>query len=130
MSEIQNYDEAVQTIKTAILQSQYNASNFEDHEGSNLAHICAKLFNECNDEIWNTLVPKTQEFPMEEFLSIGFSHHRLILSKTKDEDERIFYIKRCATERTSCDRSIGSRVSFDIFEDVNFSVSIEERSFW
>ena len=202
MSEIQNYDEAVQTIKTAILQSQYNASkivnekqlmlyfgigkyislnsrngfwgkgaidaiserldkelpglrgfparnlrymrtfyeewkrldnspvNYEDHEGSNLAHTCAKLLNECNNEIWNTLVPKTQEFPMEEFLSIGFSHHRLILSKTKDEDERIFYIKRCATERTSCDRSIGSRVSFDIFEDVNFSVSIEERSFW
>ncbi len=26
MGEIQNYDEAVQTIKTAILQSQYNAS--------------------------------------------------------------------------------------------------------
>ena len=120
MSEIQNYDEAVQTIKTAILQSQYNASkivnekqlmlyfgigkyislnsrngfwgkgaidaiserldkelpglrgfsarnlrymrtfyeewkklddssvNYEKNEGSNLAHTCAKLLNECN----------------------------------------------------------------------------------
>lgn len=147
MSEIQNYDEAVQTIKTAILQSQYNASkivnekqlmlyfgigkyislnsrngfwgkgaidaiserldkelpglrgfsarnlrymrtfyeewkkldnspvNYDNNVGSNLAHTCAKLLNECNNEIWNTLVPKTQEFPMEEFLSIGFSHH-------------------------------------------------------
>ncbi len=48
---------------------------------------------------------------MEEFLSIGFSHHRLILSKTKDEDERLFYIKRCATERFSYEtlgRSIAS----------------------
>ena len=183
MSEIQNYDEAVQTIKTAILQSQYNASkivnekqlmlyfgigkyislnsrngfwgkgaidaiserldkelpglrgfsarnlrymrtfyeewkkldnspvNYDNNVGSNLAHTCAKLLNECNNEIWNTLVPKTQEFPMEEFLSIGFSHHRLILSKTKDEDERLFYIKRCATERFSYEalgRSIAS----------------------
>ena len=84
---------------------------YYNNVSSNLAHTCAKLLNECNNEIWNTLVPKTQEFPMEEFLSIGFSHHRLILSKTKDEDERLFYIKRCATERFSYEalgRSIAS----------------------
>lgn len=161
MREIQDYDEAVKTIKIAILQSQYNASkivnekqlmlyfgigkyislnsrngfwgkgaidaiserldkelpglrgfsarnlrymrtfyeewkrldsspvSFEMNNDSNLAHTCAKLFNEHNNEIWNTLVLKTQTFPIEEFLSIGFSHHRLILSKIKNEDERI-----------------------------------------
>ena len=71
---------------------------FENNDNLNLAHACAKLPNE---EIWNTLVQKTQVFPIEAFLSIGFSHHRLILSKIKNEEERIFYIKRCAAERFS-----------------------------
>jgi len=35
---------------------------------------------------------------IKQFLSIGFTHHREILSKTKSLEERIFYIERCATE--------------------------------
>ena len=53
-------------------------------EDSNLAHACAKLSEDGSDIIWNTHVPKMELFPMEAFLSIGFSHHRLILSKVKD----------------------------------------------
>ena len=180
MREIQTYDEAVKTIKSAILQSQYSASKIvnekqlilyfgigkyislnsrngfwgkgaidtisqrldmelpglrgfsarnlrymrtfyeewkildrspirvENNDNLNLAHVCAKLQNE---EIWNTLVQKTQVFPIEAFLSIGFSHHRLILPKIKNEEERSFYIKRCAAERFSYEalgRSIAS----------------------
>lgn len=45
-------------------------------------------------QTWNMLVLKTHVFPIEEFLSIGFLYHRFILTKTKNEDERIFYIKR------------------------------------
>lgn len=37
----------------------------------------------------------------EAFLSIGFTHHSVILEKTKDFDERIFYIKLCAREHFS-----------------------------
>ena len=33
---------------------------------------------------------------MKEFFSICFSHHRTILTKVKNIEERIFYIKRCA----------------------------------
>ena len=80
----------------------------ENNDNLNLAHVCAKLPNE---EIWNTLVQKTQVFPIEAFLSIGFSHHRLILPKIKNEEERSFYIKRCAAERFSYEalgRSIAS----------------------
>lgn len=36
---------------------------------------------------------------MEEFLSIGFTHHRIILSKVKDKDARLFYIRRCYDEK-------------------------------
>lgn len=35
---------------------------------------------------------------MDAFLHIGFTHHRVILGKVKDVEERLFYIKRCADE--------------------------------
>lgn len=48
--------------------------------------------------IWNFRVPNCPSFPVKEFLSIGFTQHRWILSLAKDLDERIFYIKRAADE--------------------------------
>lgn len=53
--------------------------------------------------IWNSQVPNCKEFPTEAFLHIGFTHHRIILGKTKDLDERLFYIKRCASEHLTVD---------------------------
>ncbi|MBR4836841.1 MAG: hypothetical protein IK004_00190 [Bacteroidales bacterium] len=38
------------------------------------------------------------EEEMEAFLHVGFTNHSLILSKTKTLEERMFYIRRCATE--------------------------------
>lgn len=38
---------------------------------------------------------------MNEFLSIGFTHHRWILSLAKTLDERLFYIRKCASEHLS-----------------------------
>lgn len=166
----QNYDKAVQVIKTAILQSQYDAArsvnekqlilyygigkyiSLNSREGywgkgaidaiserlekelpglkgfsarslrymrtfyeewayldraetpliesepGNLAPAGAKL----ESINWHQLVPKQiGDFPDASFFSIGFSHHRTILSKVKDTDERIFYIRRCAMEKYS-----------------------------
>ena len=169
MNEITNYDKAVEIIKTAILQSQYDAvrsvnekqlmlyygigkyislnsrkgfwgkgaidaiserldkelpglkgfsarnlrymrtfyeewsylDKYEqvltDTNVGNLAPAGAKL-GVLN---WNQLVPKQIEVPDSSFFAIGFSHHRMILSKVKDINERIFYIRRCAAERYS-----------------------------
>lgn len=169
MGGIMNYDDAVKAIKTAILQSQYDAArsvnekqlmlyysigkyiSLNSRNGfwgkgaidaisgrldkelpglrgfsarslrymrtfyeewaylekwslvsgsgkcSNLAPTGAKL----EISIWNPLAQKQTEFPFEAFFSIGFSHHRTILSKVKDGDERLFYIKRCAAEKYS-----------------------------
>lgn len=44
----------------------------------------------------------TQE--LEWFLSIGFSHHYEILIKSKSLQERLYYIRRCATEFWSVDK--------------------------
>lgn len=40
-------------------------------------------------------------FPIVEFLSIGFTLHRTILSKVKIREERLFYIKKAAEQRMS-----------------------------
>lgn len=47
-------------------------------------------------------------FRMLHFFAIGFSHHRTILSKVKDTNERIFYIRRCADEKYSREELIAS----------------------
>ncbi len=40
--------------------------------------------------------PSAGELDWNEFLSLGFSHHMEIISKTKDYNERIFYIHHCS----------------------------------
>jgi len=160
MSEIRKYDDAVQVIKTAILQSQYDAARSVNEKQLMLYYgigkyismnsrkgfwgkgaidtISERLEKELpglkgfsarslrymrtfyeewayldNDETdlaksretnlalagakieianWHQLVPKETNFPDASFFSIGFSHHRTILSKVKNQAERIFYI--------------------------------------
>jgi predicted nuclease of restriction endonuclease-like (RecB) superfamily len=170
MNEIQNYDDAVEIIKSAILQSQYDAARSVNEkqltlyygigkyislnsrsgfwgkgaidaiserldkelpglrgfsarnlrnmrtfyekwamldraaagtgkiEGSILADASAKTSDEAVLQIWQTRLPNSDSFPMDDFLHIGFSHHTLILSKIKDYNERLFYIKRAVSE--------------------------------
>ena len=57
---------------------------------------------------WNPSVPKLRDFPIEQFFTIGFSHHRTILSKCKNYDERIFYIIKCGEEKLSREQLIDS----------------------
>ena len=41
---------------------------------------------------------------MEAFLSVGFTHHSEILAGAKEPDERLYYIRKCATEFWSKDK--------------------------
>lgn len=68
-----------------------------DADDCNLAPAGSKLEN----SNWNLLVPKQIDYPESSFCDIGFSHHRMILTKVKDTNERIFYIRRCASEKYS-----------------------------
>ena len=177
MSEFRKYDDAVQVIKTAILESQYEAAKLAnekqlmlyygigkhlslnsrkgfwgkgaidaisdqlerelpglrgfssrnlrfmrtfyeewkmlDHDNRKNQHAnqlvsvleltSSKTENEAIPAIWNSQVPEDQDFPIEAFLHIGFTHHRIILGKIKDLAERLFYIKRCASEHYTVD---------------------------
>lgn len=45
-----------------------------------------------------SLTDNLKDVQLNNFLSIGFTHHCEILLKTKTLDERLFYIEKCATE--------------------------------
>ena len=70
------------------------------------------VFENCqipSDDLGNHIEIKELEFrqmasgeikedDMKAFLNVSFSNHHMILSKTKSLEERMFYIRRCATE--------------------------------
>ena len=172
MSELQNYNKAVKAIKTAILQSQYDAARtvnekqlrlyygigkyislnsrngfwgkgaidlisrqldkelpglrgftsrnlrymrtfYEEWKMLDLVEQSEKIINNVSDNleltnsksekneiepIWNLQIPNLHDFPIDAFLHIGFTHHKVILGKIKDFNERLFYVRRCADE--------------------------------
>ncbi len=62
---------------------------------ANLAVATAKLPDEL---FWQLQLPKSTEFPFEEFLKIGFTQHISLLTKAKTLPKRLFYIRRCAEQ--------------------------------
>ncbi|MBQ5719490.1 MAG: DUF1016 family protein [Alistipes sp.] len=54
--------------------------------------------NNLDIEIRQLQLPNFENFPVEEFFKIGFTHHTVILSQAKSIEERYFYIKLCANE--------------------------------
>ena len=64
---------------------------------SNLEPVGAKIENTL------TTIPliEPENFPMQDFLSIGFTLHRVVLSKIKTIEERLFYIKKASAEKLS-----------------------------
>ncbi len=68
---------------------------------ANLELASADLPSVPSAQNWNLQVPNSSTVSAEEFLSIGFTHHRWILSLSKSLDERLFYIHKCASEHLS-----------------------------
>ena len=52
-------------------------------------------------EFRHSRLPNLKNFIAANFLSISFTCHCSIITKTKNIDERIFYINKCATEHLS-----------------------------
>ena len=68
------------------------------------------------------------------FLNVGFSNHREIIRKTSSLEERLFYIRRCATEfwkvdTTKYNLSEGLFQKEGTIRQTNFNKTIEESSF-
>jgi len=65
-----------------------------------------ELSNDSIDIYHSMTLPNTADFPAVEFLMVPFTHHSRILAKTKDLEERYYYIRRCANEHLSVDTLI------------------------
>ena len=79
---------------------------------TNLADASAKF-----GEIENVLVPNALvDIPIAAFFSIGFSHHVMILSKTKTFTERKYYIQLCADLQLSHE-ALERAISEDTFHN-------------
>lgn len=75
----------LQTNADSFLESKSVATAIElDHSDVDLA-------------ISEKRLPAVISFPMEAFIEISFTHHMEIIHKTKELDERLFYICECAT---------------------------------
>lgn len=68
---------------------------------SNLEFASSELPNERTPIIWNLQLPKSSGCSFEDFFSIGFTHHRWIITHAKTLEERLFYIHKCAAEHLS-----------------------------
>ena len=81
----------------------FSARNMRD-----MRHFCEEW---TGSAIWRPLAAKLEsgklevlqpaadelgQFDLGAFLSIGFTHHMIIISKCKTAEERLFYIRRCA----------------------------------
>ena len=83
---------------------EWSCLDYVDHDEldknhPNSALTSAKLAPESESLIWQLQVPNYDGIPIEEFFEIGFTQHRIILEKTKDIDERFYYIRECAKQK-------------------------------
>lgn len=105
---------------------------------TNLADASAKLDlgNKSADESANldsckSLAPlEIADIPIVAFFSIGFSHHTLILSKTKTLEERRYYIQLCSDLQLSYD-ALERKIAEDAYHNQgnmpnNFEMTIQD----
>ena len=88
-----------------------------------------------NNKIRQLQLANFSNFPWTAFLSIGFTHHCIIITKVKDVEERKFYIQLCADLSLSVD-ALERKISEDTYHNQgkmpnNFGVTIPgyERAF-
>lgn len=83
-----------------------NSADVSAEIKGNSADASAELMqsDECKDNTIHQLQLTTMpNFPLEEFLSISFSHHIAIITLAKDWNERLFYIRYCHNYKPTCD---------------------------
>jgi len=94
------------------MRSFYEEWTFLDG-GTDFALTSAKSEEGGNLPILHLQVQNYDEFPLNDFLAIGFTQHRNIIESVKSLEERLYYIKRCAQEKYTVDELKRSLVSDD-----------------
>lgn len=95
--------------------SYEQVGQISENTSGNLELTSSELENTTIVPIWNFQVPNYSDFPMDAFLHIGFTHHRVILGKAKNLEERLFYIKRCVDEHLTVEELKSSLAADDYY---------------
>ena len=93
--------------------------NTSDNESNSLELANSELESNAIVPIWNLQVPNHKGFPMDAFLHIGFTHHRVILGKVKNIEERLFYIRHCADQHLTVEALKSSLAADDYHHQGN-----------
>lgn len=83
-----------------------------------------KALNSSELEICSLTTNKLSEADFDAFMSVGFTHHYEIASKGLSFDDRIFYIRKCATEFWTV-----KRLQRHIKEELHQALPIQAHSF-
>lgn len=95
-------DDSQSTI-AIIESSQESAVATAECSSAKSAVVTAELQKTQNQiDIYHSIyVPNVTEFPVEDFFYVPFTHHILLIEKTKDLEARYYYIHRTAEEKLS-----------------------------
>ncbi|SFO50571.1 Predicted nuclease of restriction endonuclease-like (RecB) superfamily, DUF1016 family [Pseudobutyrivibrio sp. JW11] len=104
-----------------VFYEEWSTLDTSNNENYNLAEASAKSSYGFDVQIWQNRLPNLESFSVEAFLGISFSNHLLIISKVKSYDERIFYIKRSASEKYSLEQLKQSIAANDFEHQGNLS---------
>ena len=104
-----------------VFYEEWSTLDTSNNENYNLAEASAKSSYGFDAQIWQNRLPNLESFSVEAFLGISFSNHLLIISKVKSYDERIFYIKRSASEKYSLEQLKRSIAANDFEHQGNLS---------
>lgn len=139
---------AIETIAKALQQELPGLRGFSARNIKNMRtfyeqwspYLNRQLLTADLGTVLNTIEPAqirqlpTAEFPIEDFMSVGFTCHTEILSRIKDIDERLFYISRCAHEFWTVD-NLKRRIAEDLYhkegsiKQTNFQKTISDDDF-
>ena len=104
-----------------VFYEEWSTLDTSNNENYNLTEASAKSSYGFDVQIWQNRLPNLESFSVEAFLGISFSNHLLIISKVKSYDERIFYIKRSASEKYSLEQLKRSIAANDFEHQGNLS---------
>ncbi len=104
-----------------VFYEEWSTLDTSNNENYNLVEASAKSSYGFDVQIWQNRLPNLESFSVEAFLGISFSNHLLIISKVKSYDERIFYIKRSASEKYSLEQLKRSIAANDFEHQGNLS---------
>ena len=83
-----------------------------DNDNSEI--VISNSSKEENNIIWKSQFPNLGEADLHAFFNVAFTHHTEILKYVKPLEERLFYIRLCATERLSVD-GLKKAIRSDVF---------------